>query len=251
MLSFGVQKNPVPSWWEWFLCCPFLLWRAAVTKESKERNKPENYLLCSSFCVIPRSLIFFVPTFQNTLSSRQYSDVRESPKRKNTTFTTRWKIEIWIWFVAGAVGRPWSVLTRFRSGGPKGHNTKLYYSSHVFLMAFQNVLCLNVRVHLPASFLTSLCPPLFIHISFHSYFLLFFISHFPFLLSLCFLYSFSLIYFSVLLLLFYPAFLPWFCVYFTRLSLYPFCLSFVFAKYLPRFIKFQHNRIRTYNCTLV
>jgi len=69
------------------------------------------------------------------------------------------------------------------------HNTQLYYNPHVVLMAFHSVLCLNVTVHLPASFLTSLCPSLFIPVSFHSSFLLFFISHFPFIFRpFCFLY---------------------------------------------------------------
>ena len=85
---------------------------------------------------------------------KQYSQHGESSKYENYLSSVHWTplirtntLQIW-W--------PWR------------HNTQLYYNPHVVLMAFQNVLCLNVTVRLPASFLTSLCPSLFIPVSFHS-----------------------------------------------------------------------------------
>ena len=135
----------------------------------------------------------------------QYSQHGESSKSENYLSSVQWTplirtntLQIW-----------WSWR----------HNTQLYYNPHVVLMAFHNVLCLNVTVRLPASFLTSLCPSLFIPVSFHSNFLLFFISHFPYLLSL----SFSLFLFLNLFLRFIPP----------VLSHFPSFILYLFPSFIP------------------
>jgi hypothetical protein len=235
---------------EWCLCCRFVRFAATVAKESKERNKPENDLLYSFLWEIPPGSEFYVPTFRNILSHDKIQTPRASPQKEIIQYSQYGKSSISDYFLSSVRWTPLIRTNTLQIWWPWRHNAQLYYNPHVVLMALQNVLCLNVTVHLPASFLR-LCVLLY------SFLFLFtpIFFYFSFLTSrifcpFCFLYSVSLIYFSVLFLLFFPAFLPWFCIYFPRLSRYNFTLFFVFAKYLPRFIKLVHNRTLTYNCTL-
>jgi hypothetical protein len=193
-----------------FACC--VVWRGMSTCR--------HYIYLKWFVVFFIVLYFICRRFGTLCRHDKIQTPRESPQKEIIQHSQHGgessKSENNLWSVLRTPLIRTNTLQIWR---PWRHNTQLYYNPHVVLMAFQNVLCLNVTVRLPDSFLTSLCPSLFIPVSFHSSFLLFFISHFPYLLSLL----FSLFLFLNLFL----------CFILPVLSCFPSLNQYLFPSFIP------------------
>ena len=113
------QKYKAVGVWgnaEWCQYCPFLRVRSAVAEQGKERNKPEDDSLYSFFWVISRDLCRRSGAF---CGHDKIQTPRESPPKEIMQFSQHGKCSK-SEYCRRYSGRPWSVLTRFRSDGPEG-----------------------------------------------------------------------------------------------------------------------------------